>query len=389
MIKYIIPLVMVLVLSVATPTLAAEDGLIEGQLINGTEGGSSVADLDITLKTFVNNTEAEAQAITTKSDAEGRFIFDGLSTEPANSYQVTVSFQQADYEGKKLSFAEGETSKSIELTVYDSTTSSESIRVAMLHTVIFVEADTLLVEEYFIFDNQADLTYIGSREVTDGVMETLRFTLPDEATDLIIGQGLMDCCVYLSEDGFIDTMPVLPGVKEVFYSYRVNYSSDKYTLYQGVNYPIDVYEFLIQGGAIQVSSDQLTPNEPLIIEDTQFNRLSAAGLASGGRLTIQLSNLPRTDNQETILWVVLTLVVLGSGFGYLMRRRRLQQVSAEASLDQKRQGLLFEIAQLDDDLEDGKISAGDYRRQRAEKKGQLVKLTQQSKGEMAADNGGS
>ncbi len=86
MIKRIILLIIIFILSLSTPALAAKpgSGIIEGQIVNGTEGGSSVTDLDITLKTYLNNTEAGSTA--TKTDAGGRFVFDGLLTEPDYSY---------------------------------------------------------------------------------------------------------------------------------------------------------------------------------------------------------------------------------------------------------------------------------------------------------------
>jgi hypothetical protein len=56
LIKRIALLIMITILSLSAPALAAEpgSGLIEGQVVNGTEGsGSSAADQDITLKTYL------------------------------------------------------------------------------------------------------------------------------------------------------------------------------------------------------------------------------------------------------------------------------------------------------------------------------------------------
>jgi hypothetical protein len=280
LLKRIALLVIVLSLILSAPALAAEpgNGIIEGQVVNGTEGGSSVADQEITLKTYLNGTEMDS--ITTRTDAEGRFVFDGLLTEPDYSYQVTVTFQQADYAGDQLSFADGETSKFTEVTVYDATTSDEAIQVATAHTIIYVEPDSLLVMEYFLFVNEADRTYIGSREIGgDGTRETLRFLVPVEATELQPGLGLMECCIYGSEGGFVDTMPVLPGGRELVYSYRVGYDSGEYTFLREVNYPTVSYDLLVQGEGVKVVSDQLTTGEPMDIEGIRFNHLSGQEIA--------------------------------------------------------------------------------------------------------------
>ncbi len=380
MIKRIALLIMITILSLSASALAAEpgSGMIEGQIVNGTEGGSSVADQEVTLKTYLNDTEVDAT--TTKTDAAGRFAFDGLSTEPGYNYDVTLTFQEAEYYSGWLSFDEEETTKSAEVTVYDSTTSGEAIKVAVAHTIIYVEADSLWVVEYFLFVNEADRTYIGSKEIAaDGTRETVMFSLPEKATEVEYGVGLMECCVYGSEEGFIDTMPILPGGREMVYAYRVNYKSGAYTFSWNVNYPTTRYDLLFQDGGIEVTSDQLAAGEPMDIEGTQFNHLSGSELTPGDVLVVQLSGLPEANNPGAITWVVLALAVLlvGFGFVYRLRKGRPQPVSAEDSLNQTRQRLLIELAQLDDDFESEKIPEEVYRRLRAERKAQLVRLIQE------------
>ncbi len=382
MIKRIVLLVMIFSLSLASPALAVapDQGIIEGLVVNKTASGSSVVDLELTLKAYLDNTEVDST--TTKTDAGGQFVFDGLSTEPGYSYQVTLTFQQAEYNSDWLSFGEGETTRTVEVTVYDSTTSDEAVKVAMAHTIIYVGQDSLEVMEYFLFVNEADRTYIGSEEAATGESgETLKFSLSREATEVQITLGLMECCIVANEEGFGETMPILPGSREVAYSYRVNHSSGKYTFSQNVNYPTAKYDLLFQGEVIEVISGQLAAAEPMDIEGTQFTHLSGSDFARGDILVVQLSDLPEADNQGVIIWVALTLVVLTGGFGYLLRRRRGQPVSLEDSLDQRRRGLLVELAQLDDDFERGEIPEEDYRRLRAVRKSQLVELMQGAKEE--------
>ena len=392
MIKRIVLLVTISVLSLSAPALAAEpsSGKIEGQVINRTMEGGSVADQDIILNTYLN--DAEAGALTTITDDEGQFVFDDLSTEPGYIYEVTLVFQEAEYYSEWLEFDEGETTISVEMTVYDSTTSDEAIKVAMSHTVIYVEQGSLWVEEYVVFINEIDKTYVGSKELTaEGDRETLKFSLPDEIVGLQITLGLMDCCVVSSEEGFSDTMAVLPGNKQVAYSYEVDYNSGRYTFSQKINYPVASFSLMIQGENVEVTVNQLTPQEPLTIEGAQFSHLTGENLAPGDILVIQLSglpaansqDLPETNNQQAVIWVVLTLIVLGGGFGlgYLLKKKRVQPVTPKASQDQSRERLLIDLAQLDDDFENGKITEDVHHRLRAARKAQLVELIQGSKGE--------
>lgn len=383
MIKYIALLITILILSLSTPILAAEpdNGTIEGKIVNGTEGGSSVSNQDITITTYLNNNEVAST--TAKADAEGRFVFNGLSTDVGYSYQIMFVYLEVEYYSDWLDFENGETSKSTEVIIYETTTSDEAVKVMMAHTIMRIdEQGNLWITEYFLFVNESDRTYVGSTEVPAlEKNETLRFILPEDASELQPELGLMECCIYGSEDGFVDTMPVIPGGREVIYSYKVDYNSGKYEFSRYVNYPTYNYDLLVQGEGTKLISDQLITKETLNIDGILFSHLSGAELARGDILSAKLSNLPETGNQGSIKWVSLTLLllILGFSFAYIMRKRKLQPAKAEALPDNQR--LLAEIAQLDDDLESGKIDESIYRKLRAEKKSQLVLLMQKAKGE--------
>jgi|TARA_B100000315_G_C14561971_1_gene580975 hypothetical protein len=381
LVKRVALLVVAFIFYLAMPASAAEDGVILGQLVNGTEGGSSIAKQEITLDTHLN--DVEVALITIKTDAEGQFVFNGLSTEPGYSYLVTLAFQEANYSSEWLTFAEGEASKFTEITVYDSTISDEAIGVTTSHTVIYIAGGALEVWDYFLFVNESDLTYIGAREVSPtpgGTRETLRFSLPEGISELQPSATLMECCIYVSEEGFIDTMPVLPGVREIAYSYKVDYSSDNYVFSYEVNYPVASFDLFVQGESTIITSDQLTAQESMVVEDIWYNHFSSQTLALGDTLDIRLSGLPKTDNQQIVLWVTLTLVLLSGGFGlfyYLLRKKRPQQVRSVGNLSQRRQRLLVELAKLDDDFDVGKIQGKSYHRLRSVKKARLIQLMQE------------
>jgi hypothetical protein len=382
LIKRILLLVGILCLNLTVPAMAAEpaSGTIEGQIINGTDGGSSVADQEVILKTYLN--DAEDDSTTTRANTDGHFVFSGLPTEASYRYEVVITYQQAEYYSGWLIFDDGETTKSTEITVYDSTTSDEAISVEIAHTIVYVEEDSLLITEYFLFVNAADRSYIGAEELaTGGTRETLHFYLPEDATELQLGAGLMDCCVYGTEDGFIDSMPVLPGGKEIVYAYRVFNSSRGYTFSRYVNYPIANYDFLVQGEGSKISSDRLIEKEPMDISGTLFSHLAGTAFTPGDTIEARISSPPDSGSWGTVLWVALTLLVLVLTFGsvYLVKKRKLQPVSTVSSPEQHRQRLLVELARLDDAFASNQISEGEYSRLRAEKKTQLVTLIQKAR----------
>lgn len=380
MIRRIILLAIIFILGFTTPALAAEigTGKIEGRIINETDGGSSVAGQEITLVVDLN--DAEVSTAETEADGEGKFSFDGLSVESGYGYQVKLNYQSADYYSEWLAFAEGKTTRFAEVIVYDSTTSDEAVKVAMAHTIIYVGEGSLEVKEYLVFVNESDRTYIGPAE--DGQGGTLRLHLPDGATELQLGLGLMECCVNINEEGFTEKMPLTPGSREVAYSYRVAYDSGAYTFYQKTNYPLTKLDVLIQGDGIEVVDGELTTGEPLDIGGIIFNHLTGQDLNRGDILVIQLSELPQVNKLGNVIWwTVLTLVVLVGGLiaVYVIRKKRPIPVSPKVSSESRIQKLLIELAGLDDSFEAGTISEEDYHQRRDDKKAQLVELMQKSR----------
>lgn len=102
-------------------------------------------------------------------------------------------------------------------------------------------------------------------------------------------------------------------------------------------------------------------------------------------MTAQIAGLPEVSSSSGIvIWALVTLVVLGGGFGVSRTMRKKQRlapapVAVAASPEQLRRQLLTELARLDDDFEAGRVPQGAYQKKRAAKKAQLVHVTERLK----------
>lgn len=383
--RFILGVVVVLLsLGMSSPVLAVEkgEGVIRGSLVNKTAGGKNVADVPLTLKIYLNN--AETGSSTAKTDNDGNFTFNNLVTAQTNSYQITLTYQEAEYNSERLTFAAGETVKTVLIAVYDATTSDAAIRITNAHTIILTDEKGVLVKEYYQFMNDSDKTYIGTGDSQD--TKTLRFNLPKDAKNLEYGLDFMECCAVLGDGVVADSMDILPGPREMLVAYRLSPSSGTYDYAQKMFYPVGSYNLLTQSGVIQVASDKLAPGQPLKIEGTSVNTYNAKSVSAGDVVTARLSNLPVPANQlSSLKWVAVAIALLAgaAGFIFLMKRKKQapqpQPVKTGMSFSNKKQKLLLELAKLDDDFERGEIEESIYRKLRAEKKQQLIMLMQGSR----------
>ncbi|MBI4304000.1 MAG: hypothetical protein HY665_06670 [Chloroflexi bacterium] len=380
MARIIISALLVLLFALPVPVMAAaaETGVIEGEVVNETNGGAGVPNQEFTLKTYINDSETSSKTV--KTDARGQFVVEGLTTKSGYSYDVLVNYQGADYNSEKVSFGSSDTRKSVKVIVYDSTTEDKAIKVESAHTIIYAEQGNLLVKSYSLFGNDANLTYIGSKQLAPDKKETLKFFLPAGATEMEYGLDLMECCIIIGGEVLSDTMAVLPGSKEIAYTYKLPYKADAYTFTQKFDYSTGRFDLLVQqGDGISVSASNLVQEQPVSIEGKNFNRYSLQDISAGDVLDVQLSGLPKGSGSSVVRVLTFGLVALAlaGGVGYVVTKRKTPQpvpVRAENTSAGDKRRLLAELARLDDDFDAGRIGEDAYNRQRMAKKAQLLRL---------------
>jgi hypothetical protein len=356
----------------AVMAAAGGDGQIQGSLINRTAATtSSVAGQVVTLKIYQGTSETGSQTATT--DQDGNFAFSGLSTDNSYVYQIEITYQDVNYYSQPLQFGTGETVKSADINVYDTTTSDDAVSVGISYVIISRQDDNLAVLEYYLFADNSDRAYIGTL-VSDSAQQrqTLQFVLPPDATDLQFVLGLSDSTVIRNGNDFTDTGAVTPDGRELSYSYLIPIKSDKQVLNWTSNYNVMRFDLLSKDNSIHVTSDKLTEQEPLTISGQSYNDYASQNLPRGGTIAIALSGLTGSSGFNALDWAWLAVIPLAGLAFFLIRRRR----SIPAGAENDKQRLLDEIAALDDSYDNGEIDEEDYRKLRKQKKEHLLSLAQ-------------
>jgi hypothetical protein len=346
---FALPIIFILAFCLATVhTLAQDQGVIEGQVVNGTANGGSVEGLTVILRVFADMEEQPFQ--TTTTDAEGRFHFEGLITEANHVYTLRLDYQGVEYGSDLLTFSEGETILSVPIQVYESTESDEVVSIERAHIFVEFEKDKLLLGEMYIFSNSSDRIYIGVEEVAEGQRGTLSLFLPTGAQGLTFEDGELGQRFFETDRGFVDTWPLPPGQAsgQLIFSYFLPYDPSGYDLTREIPYPLKAINVLVAEVGVDVTSDQLTLEGSRGMQGQSYLNLSGQNLNKGERITLHFSGSPgervleggeavpaqplQPGDQSLLRWVALGLVVLAVGFalGYPLLRRQSKEANEAA-----------------------------------------------------------
>jgi len=305
----ILAILLIFILPATSVAQEVADGVINGQVINGTEDGGSVAGIEVTFITYINDVIAETR--TAKTDSEGKFQIDNVAVE--HQYLLSARYMEVDYYYPVV-FEHGETTAYVEVGVCDATTSDQAIRVGLAHTIISVEEESLQVTDVLWLVNDGDRTYMG----TDGV---LVFTLPEGAADFEAPQELMPDYRFLDDNRITYLLPFPPGDRQLVYSYRLaKPGSNELTIPLEVNYPTDSLELMVGGEGVEVTVTHLAPAEPVFTgTNERFIHFQGENLPRGTVVDVRLSNLSGGGLFFVIRWVIIAVAIVGIA-AYLVKR---------------------------------------------------------------------
>jgi hypothetical protein len=351
-------------LAAAGAEAAFPPAAITGTVLNHTGGaGAPVGSLPVALRVFVGGAEVAQQTATT--DRRGAFAFT-VPADPGRMYLVTVRYGETEYAAAPIAFAAVERRKQVALRVYEPTTDIAAVRLNIHHLIVEPGGGAVRITELLVFVNPTDRTYIGTKARPDGPRETLNFRLPPRATDIQYLEGLAPARIRAVPDGFVDTMALQPGVRQIAFTYMIPRAQ---TIIRTLDYPAGAVEVL-GAPAVRLTVAPLTPREPVTTEQGTYSRFSGQALGAGTQIVLGLSGPPGMLQGNRGYLLAALAGVLIAALAYPLLRRR-----TAAGLPQTRDGLIRAIAALDDLHDAGGIAPAAYRRQRARYKSRLIELT--------------
>ena len=358
-------------------------GVISGGLINGTTE-KGVTGVEVVLQRYEGDQEREKQK--TVSDPQGRFRFPNLDQSKGNSYNLQVVYKGVEYYSPLIMFEDEKQEISFDTTVYDTTDSEENISVVMHHVVTELREGALWLRELMVVENHGNKVYVGAREIAPDKKETLRISLPSRAQELQLLRGLMSCCIVEIQDGFVDTMDIKPGKKEILFAYKVDPAASSIDLEKKVNLRTDSLSFFIPDQGIRAKGENIQYAGLIGEPGNRFLHFTAKELAKGSQIVLNLKGFPWGKRLLSRVTPILAGILIASGLVYpLVRRRkksgettmeREEGPEEKSKLQQERQDILRAIAELDDQLDSGQISPEEHERRRRVLKEKVIPMTE-------------
>jgi 5-hydroxyisourate hydrolase-like protein (transthyretin family) len=382
-------------LAVPAATFAQGEGIIEGQVMNGTADAppDSVAGLEVAL--YRMSGESGELVTTTVSDGEGRFRFEDLPTDEDIVYVFELEYQDIFY-GAQSSFPAGDTILHVVATIHETTSGDDSIAVERHHLIVDFESDAVVLRELYIFDNASDRIYVGQEGAT------LRFYLPDGAADLSFGDTETAADVIETSEGFAYTRRLPPGQTQILYSYSVPYDGTELTLRRTILYPTANLDLLVANVGVQAETAQLSYSGLTSTGDESYMHFGGTDLPADTTIELRISGgsqgapVPALPGSSLIVAlrqaapaIAVALAILGALLPFVQLRLgkaapaitgegsvpgQEEPATRDADLGAEEDELLRLMADLDDAYAEGLLQEQAYRQLRDKMKSRLRKI---------------
>lgn len=397
------PLILLVLLLVAAPALAqsghdaqpgessapaegaAETGVVTGSVVNGTETEQLPESGEPMLHIWDGNGQEQGMEHGTLLD-DGTFRFEDVPFVPGWQYASMLNYQDVTYFSETGQVEAGQTELALPVTVYEVTTATDAVRVTQQHVFFDAAAEgQVMVGEIYILSNSSDRT-VALPAGADPESAPLAFTLPEGAQDISV-ENNRDGRFKPTDAGFADTAPLRPGERtaEVVVRYTLPYEDAlNYTLH--TPWPVDALNLLVPtGSGLSLQGEGLPPAETMQMGNSAEVAVYNAGpLEAGAALALQLTGKLAPPDSEPASSEAAASTVTGSGVppiapvaimlgglflvlaAWLYRRSALDEAGdADAEPAGTFDGLVTEIALLDEARATGQIDEQDYARRRS------------------------
>jgi len=390
-------LIVLMSLAVNPVTVGAQhDGTISGTITNGTTG-EPVADAEVTLTKFFDQTGANSESSTTTSGEDGTFRFDGLDTSDGLAYSVTTRYLGVRYGSSAMILISDVPEQTADITVFDTTTDQRRLTISSRALIVTgIERDTgrLTVTDAYTFQLAGGETLI---EGPDGY--SIRFPVPENVGEITPRAGFDFSNARIEETSVRVTTPIRPGESSAGLDYVFLYTGSQILITVEAGYLTESLQILVPTSLDDSEIDIRAEGSPLLdggivsISGRDFHVWSASGLAPDSPLPLTVTGLPRPPTSNTLSTIEpailagLALLAATAITGWVVVKRGLHRPrpvvlapAVAAPLDERRALLSTELRDLQAQWEAGEVDEAAYQSSRRAILEDLRRISRQYRG---------
>ncbi len=363
------------------------NGTVTGQVTNGTSGGTVPSNLQATLHSLDSQFNDEPREASVGAD--GKFSFTDVPFRADRDYIVTIVYQGRTFASDFLAADLTKPSLDLPVKLYEITNDSSVVHIAGWVSQITAIDSVLQIAEVVSFTNTSDKAYSIDQLPNDDRYASVEVKIPAGGQVLSITPD--DQRYVVGADGItvIDTSPVLPSEQHIFqFVYSIPYTGD-IQIAQPVGYTLQgPFRLLVTPDNINVVSGQLLPLGPQTVGNQSYQGFGASlTLQPSDILNYRVQGAPPssgnttplvTTNANSILPIILIIVgivaIVVAIVISVRGRKPVPQTAASTNSSTLVDGLIRQIAELDDAHAAGQVDEDTYEKRRGKLKARLAEL---------------
>jgi len=258
---------------------------LRGRIVH--EGGGAVADLPVVL--YAAPADGTPGLGRTRSDASGRFAFEGISNAPGVVYLIGVRAEGLPF-GTRVAFEPGESVHEVEVRIALPVADASGIERSSARLRIDRGCGGLRVAETHALRNPSDRVVFVPESQREGAQPLLELELPPDAGPISVPFASQD----IQQDGARVRFwgPLHPGVHEIEFAYSLPAVGDAALLRWGLPQGVGRLEILTDERGPRATGDALVPGAAQTQDGRRFAVSAAGPLAPGSTLELRLELPP-------------------------------------------------------------------------------------------------
>lgn len=375
--------------------LAQDQGAVDGRVVNGTNSGKPAAGISVAA---VQPAGGMSELKSAKTDAEGKFHFDGLPM--MGPVLIRVDYQEVSYFSPVTFDDRGKAQ--IELPIYETTTSESGITLTSLQIAFKLTPDGLRSIESYAIDNatkpprtfmRTDGNFRFSK--TPGIIDPPSLNVTSPGSTMPVTQAPLE-----SADGesYYTLFPLKPGTTLFEVSQSFPYQNESFTFrktfYQDVksaNIGVIPQDMTLSGTGLSKVQTETAQNFVVYSIGPVKSGTDVVWTFSGGTPVaeapapapsqapeVQVKPMPNLVGENALIIGPLLLAGLILILWYASSRVMVQRADPEETraqeLGERREHLLNYVANLDTQFEKHALARHQYSRLREQAKRHLRRI---------------